>query len=86
MTSERLGPFRSARAVDRVCNGLYRHGPTAVVQGGSFLAAAGVYALLAGPLARTRLLRYRGPTRCGVCGYTLTGLREARCPECGKGL
>jgi hypothetical protein len=25
-----------------------------------------------------------GKTRCGNCGHALRGLREPRCPECGK--
>jgi hypothetical protein len=25
-----------------------------------------------------------GVTRCGWCGYALSGVREPRCPECGR--
>jgi hypothetical protein len=27
--------------------------------------------------------RYRSPWECQVCGYTLYGLHDPRCPECG---
>jgi hypothetical protein len=53
------------------------------VGAGSFTLAAGLYWLCAGPLGRTRFFGYRGPTRCGACGYGLQGLREPKCPECG---
>ena len=35
---------------------------------------------------RLERLRRRGPdtVACPVCGYNLTGLREAKCPECGS--
>ncbi len=38
-----------------------------------------------GLFAYLNLLRRRrdGVTRCGWCGYALSGLPEARCPECG---
>jgi hypothetical protein len=27
-----------------------------------------------------------GTLACPICGYNMTGLREARCPECGVGM
>ena len=39
------------------------------------------FAFILGPVRRHRRCK-RG--RCIKCGYTLTGLPEARCPECGE--
>lgn len=50
---------------------------------GSFLAAVVVY-LACVRLERSWVLGYRGRTRCGGCGYGLAGLKEAKCPECGR--
>ena len=41
------------------------------------LVSTGVYHWLSAPRWQ------HGVTRCGRCGYILSGLREPRCPECG---
>lgn len=43
-------------------------------------------ALLAYHLLSARRPRPDGHTRCGPCGYILKGLREPRCPECGRAI
>jgi hypothetical protein len=50
----------------------------------AWLAAAATFAACGGlgPLRRFR----DGRTRCGHCGYILSGLREPRCPECGRAI
>jgi hypothetical protein len=80
------GPFQTDTAVGHVFNVIARYGPDisrAIVCGAG---AMGVYLLAAGPLSRLSLFRYRGPTRCGACGYALATLRKPICPECGKSL
>jgi hypothetical protein len=46
--------------------------------GGAALLAAMEYRLC------SRLLRRNDGSRCRRCGYSLTGLTEPRCPECGQ--
>jgi len=51
--------------------------------------ALGVLTLVAAMLVAVVKLWWRRPLwgakkRCGNCGYSLQGLREARCPECGQ--
>ena len=61
-------------------------GPTAAAARVVFICAA----FLAGPFVASVLTHVLTPrekqdgyTRCGKCGYILTGLPEPRCPECG---
>ena len=73
------GPFTGGRTADRVFNFVWRNTWAAAPLAG-FAAAAGLSLILAGRApARTR-----GVTTCGWCGYALRGLREPRCPECGR--
>ena len=77
------GPFFGSGPRMRVANWIASNG---VYTGGAcagFLGAAGAYGLCAWAY-RWRPLGYRGRTRCGACGYGLSGLREPRCPECGR--
>jgi hypothetical protein len=77
------GPFVGDGLRVRAFNILAREGVWLTGAGVGFTAAFLVYACL----VRTehwRLVGYRGPTRCGPCGYTLRGLRGPRCPECGR--
>jgi len=80
------GPFFGGGPKTRVWNRVYRHAPWASAAGLAYIAAMVAYSVCAGPLGRTRLFGYRGQTRCGVCGYTLHGLKEPRCPECGRAI
>lgn len=79
------GPFFGEDSKTRVFNFLAKYGPwwTGLLAG--FGGALVVYAAATG-LERSRVLGYRGETRCGWCGYGLKGLQEARCPECGRGI
>lgn len=78
------GPFVGEGARDQAWNSVWRHATLAVSSAAGLAGAGAVYALAAGPLGRTRVFGYRGPTRCGSCGYALAGLAESRCPECGR--
>lgn len=79
------GPFYGEDAKTRVFNWLASYGSWWAEMLAGFGAAAAVYGLCA-RFERTRVLGYRGETRCGWCGYGLAGLKEARCPECGRGI
>ena len=82
------GPFLGEGSGTRVWNLAWRNAPWAAAAAAGWTAAMLAYAACASPrlLGRSRLFAYRGPTRCGGCGYVLTGLREMRCPECGRGI
>jgi hypothetical protein len=79
------GPFFGEGLRVRIANWLARNGGLHAAVWCSFLSAAAAYGLCARAY-RWRVLGYRGPTRCGVCGYGLSGLREPRCPECGRAI
>lgn len=79
------GPFYGDDAKTRVFNYLASRGTWWVELGLGFVAATGAWLLCRG-FERTRVLGYRGETRCGWCGYGLAGLVEERCPECGRGI
>lgn len=79
------GPFYGGDAKTRVFNYLATSGARWAELGAGFGAAAGVW-LVCVRFERKRVLGYRGETRCGWCGYGLAGLREAKCPECGRGI
>jgi hypothetical protein len=73
------GPFVGDGFVAKVLNAGYRWGPELVM-----LAVAAVIAVVgARVLVRRGVVRYRGMTVCGGCGYGLVGVPGARCPECG---
>ncbi len=76
------GPFLGEDLKVRAFNFLARNGVWLVGAIVGFVAALGAYSTCRG-LERWWPLGYRGPTRCGGCGYVLHGLREPRCPECG---
>jgi hypothetical protein len=78
------GPFYGEDAKTRMFNWLASYGPWWSELLAAFAAAMVVYAVCS-RLERWRWLGYRGETRCGWCGYGLKGLKEARCPECGRG-
>lgn len=78
------GPFFGDDTKCARWNFLWRHATLAASTAAGLASAAAVYGLAAGPLGRTRAFGYRGPTRCGSCGYALAGLTEPRCPECGR--
>lgn len=80
------GPFFGEGFRDAAWNFVWRHAALMSASGAGLACAALVYALGAGPLRRTRVFGYRGPTRCGACGYALAGLVEPRCPECGRAI
>ena len=80
------GPFVGDDPRTAAWNWAYRHGPWMATTGAAYAAALAAYGLCAGPLGRGRVFGYRGPTRCGRCGYALHGLREPRCPECGTAM
>ena len=75
------GPFMGTGLRVRFFNLLARNGVWWSAAGAGF-AAAMTLTMIGLRLEHTRLIGYRGPTRCGRCGYTLRGLREPRCPEC----
>ena len=53
------------------------------------VAVHGLPGMLAGLYTYHRLSfhRFRDEhTRCGQCGYSLKGLTEPRCPQCGMGI
>jgi hypothetical protein len=77
------GPFFGDDPKNRAWNFAYRNAPWLAAAFASYAAAMAAYTLAAGPLGRTRLFGYRGPTCCGSCGYQLRGLNEPKCPECG---
>lgn len=79
------GPFYGDDLKTRVFNYLAMRGAWWVQLSAGFTAAMGTLAI-ASLFERTRVLGYRGDTRCGVCGYGLKGLKEPRCPECGHKL
>jgi hypothetical protein len=65
-----------------VWNAAYLHGPSLLCALAAWLGAVLAFAALGGlGLPRPVL---DGRTRCGWCGYILSGLREPRCPECGR--
>ncbi len=79
------GPFFGDGWKVRVFNFMASRGAWWVELGAGLAAACLVYGVcLWWELRRWR--GYRGETRCGGCGYGLKGLREMRCPECGKGI
>lgn len=78
------GPFLGDSGVDRRWNFLYRNLAWAAAAAGGFCAAAAVFTIESTLLGCTRPFGYRGPTRCGGCGYMLAGLCEPCCPECGQ--
>lgn len=82
----KAGPFFGEGVKVDVWNFVWRQAGWAAAAGGAYGAAAGAYWAMCVPLGRTRVFGYRGETRCGGCGYGLRGLREARCPECGRGV
>ena len=79
------GPFYGEGFKTRAFNYAATWGPWWAGVLGSFAAAVGVYGVGV-RLERTRAMGYRGETRCGMCGYRLAGLKEAKCPECGRGI
>ena len=78
------GPFLGEGPRDAAWNWAWRNATWILASGAGAAAALVTYVICAGPLGRTRLLGYRGTTRCGACGYDLAGAREAKCPECGR--
>lgn len=86
LVTSAAGPFYGAGWSVAAWNFTYRNGPWAACTLTAYGAAMGVYGLSAGPLAATRVFRYRGRTVCGACGYDLRGTVDRRCPECGKSL
>lgn len=81
------GPFVGEDGpATRAWNFAWRSAPWIVAAGAGFTGAGAVYVLCAWPLGRTRIFGYRGPTLCGWCGYHLSGLRQPRCPECGRAI
>jgi len=76
------GPFFGGGLKVRAFNFAAKHGPWLGGAAAGWLTAVGAY-MVCRRLERFRPLGYRGPTRCGRCGYRLAGLREPRCPECG---
>jgi hypothetical protein len=77
------GPFYGDDVRTRVWNWAYRTAGWGSAVAIAYAAAMAAYGLCAGPLGRTRVFGYRGPTRCGRCSYALHGLRQPVCPECG---
>lgn len=75
------GPFTGGRKADTVFNFVWRQRWAAAPLAG-FAAAAGLSLILAGRAPP----RTPGVTTCGWCGYALRGLREPRCPECGRAI
>lgn len=77
------GPFIGDDVATRLWNFMWRQAGWAPAP----LTASA--AAMAGYLVRDAITRRRrfgagsGTTRCGVCGYALSGLREPVCPECG---
>ena len=78
------GPFLGDDLPHAVWNFLWRHSTLIVASAAGLATAVGAYCVAAGPLGRSRVFGYRGPSVCGLCGYPLVGLAEARCPECGR--
>ena len=49
----------------------------------ALLTLIGVVPLISGSVRTLRMGHRRRRGRCAACGYSLTGLSEQRCPECG---
>ncbi|MFZ4575217.1 MAG: hypothetical protein ACOYN0_12515 [Phycisphaerales bacterium] len=77
------GPFFGEGASVRFWNFAWTHVRWAVPTFGALGAATCTFALCSGRLGHFATFSPRGPTRCGRCGYALSGLREPVCPECG---
>ncbi|MBX3358267.1 MAG: hypothetical protein KF745_07550 [Phycisphaeraceae bacterium] len=77
------GPFHGDGGGAAAWNVLYRNAPWWAAAAAGCAGALVGYWVCALPLGRTRLFGTGGVTRCGGCGYELSGLREPRCPECG---
>jgi hypothetical protein len=77
-------PFDGAGFWAAAWNHAYALGPPVICAMAAWLAAAAVFAAYGGlgSLRRSR----DGLTRCGGCGYILSGLKEPRCPECGRAI
>ena len=75
-------PFQGAGIVNTVMNWVYWRAPAAIGIGLGWLAAAVVRMLLHRWLPAWGVAR-DGRTRCGRCGYHLSGLSKPVCPECG---
>lgn len=78
------GPFLDDDLKHDAWNFAWRNAGWLVSLSAGFAAGAGVYAVCAWALGRTRVFGYRGKTVCGGCGHSLAGLGGGRCPECGR--
>jgi hypothetical protein len=76
------GPFRGAAMVDAVMNRVFNWAAPAIGMSLGWLAAAVVRMVLHRWLPARGVAR-DGRTRCGRCGYHLSGLSKPVCPECG---
>jgi len=76
------GPFVGEGLKVAAFNFAARNGAWLIGSMAGWAAALAAYGACCG-LERFRPLGYRGPSRCGRCGYELSGLKEPRCPECG---
>ena len=85
MARGRGGPFAGDDLKERFFNYAADRGAWWVSLMAAFASVACVYGVCV-RLERTRVLGYRGETRCGGCGYGLTGLKEPKCPECGRAI
>jgi hypothetical protein len=73
------GPFRGEGMGPKILNVGYTYGPELVLLG----VAACVTVLGARVMVSSGVVRYRGATVCGACGYSLVGVPGVKCPECG---
>lgn len=76
------GPFIGEDATTRFWNFVWRQAGWAPAPLTASASAMAVY-LVWDAMARRRHRAGDGVTRCGRCGYALSGLREPVCPECG---
>jgi hypothetical protein len=81
----REGPFHGDGPVTAAWNFAWRHVSWAIPALGGYAAAAGAFGALGRRTGAGRRPR-DGQTRCGGCGYILRGVREPRCPECGRSI
>ncbi|MCX5688573.1 MAG: hypothetical protein NTV94_02055 [Planctomycetota bacterium] len=76
------GPFAGSGTADTVMNWVFRWAAAAIGMSLGWLAATVVRMLLHRWLPARGAPR-DGRTRCGRCGYHLSGLSKPVCPECG---
>ena len=76
-------PFFGEGGWVAVWNYVFDHGPRVWILAVSWAVAAGVFWLTG---YRRAAPARDGKTRCGACGYVLEGLKEPRCPECGRAI